>query len=516
MPKPSVSQQAITLFEVSDHICGFVDNGLGEVNQAMFKTYDKSRPTRRGDLASLSRTCRGFFHPAVRQLWGSIIDVRDLLSLLPGITVSGTEPGIPELCELNFMRVDLPDPLPPDYFDRFNIYARYVKFLLVRDVIWIGGEAKVRTPHIPRAMQALRVYAESHVLLPSLKFMSIQNSHYLAKVPDLIRGYWNWPEILLSPSLSALEIDGDYLPRDTLEDVDEIVAAAMHKCPELQHLELASGSRAPRGTMPLPPVFFDDQAPVLRKLRRLRCWNAPVRPEFIRWLQRMPNLAHVQLCYLKPAGKSLLPTIESPSQPTSPLKDLVLFSPEAEATMALWHTPFVHQLTRLSISFSSHNHWTSARILDFFKLLGRKSHALADLTLVLADRGISALSLTCFTPIKHLPIRSLTTIGGLGDHWRLEAMRDIALNWSSLRELHMQMYSCPLRHLAYMLPYCPDLITVHIDTLIPEADDCSDAPAKVEVLPSHAYQPLTLVSDFGFCQGYGQKQIESLAQYVYS
>ncbi|KAG8710525.1 hypothetical protein FRC08_017055 [Ceratobasidium sp. 394] len=365
-------------------------------------------------------------------------------------------------------------------------------------------------------MQALRAYASSHTLLPSLRFMSIQNSHHLAKIPSPIGGHWNWPEILLSPSLLALEIDGDYLPRDTLEDVDEIVAAALHKCPELEHLELASGSRAPRGAMPLPPIFFDDQAPVLHKLHHLRCWNAPVHPRFIRWLQRMPNLAHVQLCYLKSAGKPVSPPTGLLSQPISPLKDLVLFSPEAEPTIALWCTPFVHQLTRLSISFSSDNHWTSPRIFEFFELLGKKSPALANLTLALVDRGILALPPTYFIPMRQLPIRSLTTIGGLGDHWRLETMRDIVLNWPSLRQLHMQMFSCPLRHLAYILHSCPDLIILHIDTLVPEADGYPPTPAKVEVLASRTYRPLMLVSDFGFCQAYDQKQIESLALYLTS
>ncbi|KAG9125862.1 hypothetical protein FRC07_005849 [Ceratobasidium sp. 392] len=369
-------------------------------------------------------------------------------------------------------------------------------------------------------MRALLSYSKGHVLLPSLRFISIQNSHYLAKVPDLIRGHWDWPKILLSPSLSALEIDGDFLPGAILEDMDKIVEAAMHKCPELEYLELASGSRAPRSTMPLSPIFFDDQAPVLRRLHRLRCWNAPVRPEFISWLQRMPNLAHVQLCYLKAAENAVSPAIDSDlsSYPASPLKDLVLFSPEANATMALWQSSVVGQLTRLSISFSFKNYWTSIRVLEFFRLVGSKCHKLTDLTLVLVDRGITALPTSHFTPLKDLPIRCLTTIGNLSDHWRLETMRDIVLNWRCLRELHMQMFSCPLGHLAYILPYCPDLTTLRIDVLTPEPDKIrAEISIKAYRFPSEAYyQPLTLVSDFGFCQAYDQKQIRSLARYVES
>ncbi|KAG8680235.1 hypothetical protein FRC09_018380, partial [Ceratobasidium sp. 395] len=41
----------------------------------------------RGDLVALLRTCRSLFYPAAQRLWGSLLDARHLLQLLPGVDV---------------------------------------------------------------------------------------------------------------------------------------------------------------------------------------------------------------------------------------------------------------------------------------------------------------------------------------------------------------------------------------------------------------------------------------------
>ncbi|KAG8775792.1 hypothetical protein FRC12_001270, partial [Ceratobasidium sp. 428] len=70
--------------EIFDHVCSFLDITVNQDHFVGSRAYPNEC---RGDLVALLRTCRSLFYPAARRLWGSLLDARHLLQLLPGVDV---------------------------------------------------------------------------------------------------------------------------------------------------------------------------------------------------------------------------------------------------------------------------------------------------------------------------------------------------------------------------------------------------------------------------------------------
>ncbi|KAG9074851.1 hypothetical protein FS749_013535 [Ceratobasidium sp. UAMH 11750] len=142
---------------------------IQELRDAIRESADSLEKHASITLACLLCTSRVFFFSAVRVLWGTRkIKTEDLLTLLPGVTKKHPGPRFPSWAIT--IESDIPNPLPKHYFNRFNLYAPFVKHLEFR----LAGY----THTLQQGLSATRSYAQARMLLPNLVSLSAKGGRF--------------------------------------------------------------------------------------------------------------------------------------------------------------------------------------------------------------------------------------------------------------------------------------------------------------------------------------------------
>ncbi|KAG8767670.1 hypothetical protein FRC12_006118 [Ceratobasidium sp. 428] len=510
---------ALTLPEVFDLICSFLDTTVSRGH--FFKSRVAYPNERRGDLVALLRTCRSLFYLAARRLWGSLLNARHLLQLLPGVCVveflsswagsSGLEDDI-NLEDLNIVKADLPAYLSPDYFNRFDLYAQYVKHLIILDTFWLTA-AETGAADSLQSRQTLLSYACSHTLLPNLSSLEIWTDCTLAGENAAgFHGCMSWPKMFLSPLTTSVIVSCPKLPSHTQEETHEIVLAAIQQCSGLEHLELPLlAPNSPTNT-PSSCLNFNKQTHILVNLRHLQCSRIVLTLEFVEWLAELPNLTHLALDRLSMGDDALL-LVATPPHNIWSLKKLKIGSVTLEAATTLCNTLVAYNLAKLSIGFDRLvSVQPSSLFGQLFTSIAKSYPNLAELYLspLVDDMQIMV---GCFEPLKTLPIRSLGMISMLGRDLTLANASRAIKNWTRLDKLSIGLTGYPVEELSDILPFHPNLGVFHINLREGTWGDLSFKPGQPNNL---IYRPLSLISNFRFCEDYPEDKLDKLARYLTS
>ncbi|KAG8692981.1 hypothetical protein FRC08_009415 [Ceratobasidium sp. 394] len=485
--------RALAIPEILDGICGFIDNGTSD---GVKHPYGYLKRTRRADLASLLQTCRALFHPAARYLWGSIISIRHLLLLLPDTRIAGKN-NLLDAREWVYDNIILvwnltSGPLPINYFDRFKIYATYVKYLFVRNTFWLNILTTPRTVHPLADTNDFRSSLRRQMLLPNLTTVFL---HYCnpscANIITAIPNCLEWLKLFLVSSLTRFDLHGDSSFRNasTTAKIFELVRTAIQECPRLEHLAFplhtVDGNHSAAVTSTLESI------PVSQKLSFFECYYATLSPALLRFIQRMPYLNELRLPSLwVPSDSAQL--LGFPDNAFTALKRLKMYDPSTEATIALWHTPVVRHLTHINIGMCTETYewkWPLEKTTEWFGLVNRNTPGLMHLEL---SSPRESLLVDHFHILHALPIRSLNLANSsIRDFKRPNAIYELIQIWSTLRQVRLGEPTLTIEVLTDILLSFPNLEFLSFYQLFLRGSPVS--PIQREFSRGCIYRPLTLV-----------------------
>ncbi|KAG8746739.1 hypothetical protein FRC10_003722 [Ceratobasidium sp. 414] len=483
--------RALAIPELLDVICGSIDNGTS-------KPADYLGPTRLADLASLLQTCRALFHPAARHLWGSIISIRHLLLLLPDTTIKrktnllGAREWVQDGVTLVWNQTL--GPLPVNYFDRFKVYARYVKYIYVHNTFWFDTLTTIQAayPRVDVDTYGFQTSLRRHMLLPNLTtmFLRYENAS-CGDVITIIPNCLEWVKLFLVPSLTCFDLRGDYswYGVSTTAKVFELVQATIQECPRLERLAFPLDMIGGNHSVAVTPAL--ESIPISQKLSAFECYSATLSPMLLRFIQNMPYLSELRLPGLWMPDDSVR-LLRFPDDAFTALKHLKIYNPGTKATIALWDTPVVRHLTHISITTYTETcewEWPLEKVIEWFGLVNRNTPGLTHLEL---SSPHGSLLVDHFHILHSLPIRALRlTDSWIYDFERSNAIYELIQIWPTLREVRLGRPTLDVEVLTDVLPSFPNLEFLSFDELC--LNDSSVSPTQREFPRGRICQPLTLV-----------------------
>ncbi|KAF8600077.1 hypothetical protein BDV93DRAFT_287590 [Ceratobasidium sp. AG-I] len=449
------------------------------------------------ELARFGRSSHYLFHPAVRCLWGlDTIDDTRILSLLPGTTIEKNESGIAKF------EVTTPAVFSDAYFERFNLYAPYVKQLRAT-THWSQEEDYYNSKHLP-GWSSIIDYAGTRDLLPNLKKVLIREdgpggTSSLACV--------NWLSVLIPSSLPDFDVFKDFqnLSIDSGHQFARLVDTVMSKCSsDLRRVKLALFEPAPP-TRPLPVTPSTEDLPVLPDL-------SPRKSLLCKALERtaaMPRLENLKLLDLD-VDIQLPTNIVYTPQSFNALRYLTTSCDSVEPLMQLLRTPIAAQLTELNLTTEWPFDKQEAEQLT--TLIAKGSPLLTKLTLYLYGIPDVAHLLDALMPLRSLQLESLVIDGvPCTDPPQTLSLRTISEWWPFLQVLEIENAAVSFGDLLNATTYFPRLtcLLMHLPSgspaeLLTEKAPQSDTPPTRE---------LEFVSDFKFVHDLAPADTEMFAEY---
>ncbi|KAF8602440.1 hypothetical protein BDV93DRAFT_524035 [Ceratobasidium sp. AG-I] len=338
------------------------------------------------DLAHLARTSHTMLARFVPYLWTNV-RAESLLALLPGARFERITPyeRFDSPCA---GQVDIPVPLPTNYFDRFHFYARNVTSIFM-STYWDHDETNLSQHTL--AWPSVTSYASLHNLFPNLTGLYIRLRDEHSPIP------WDWVTLFIVPTLTEIEY---HVPLGASLGHSRALGLMLSKCPDLGQMTLLGHDR----DWPLDQIA---SSPVPQSLRSLYIWDGTMGISFLSWVGRMPQLEKLDLI---PAWwgttATTLPDADFPPQSFPALVSLILSGGDNNLLAHLFRTSIVTHLTKLSfdVEDSGDDDITTS---ELFTLLAAHSPGLQDLDC----SGDFYVNNSDITSLHLLPLQSLRFLG---------------------------------------------------------------------------------------------------------
>ncbi|KAG9085971.1 hypothetical protein FS749_003995 [Ceratobasidium sp. UAMH 11750] len=372
----------------------------------------------RSDCARLMGVSRHFFHCAMPFAWDSVIGLKHLLALLPGVTLEwrtwNRRYDDPEQLKEEVI-IHLPQSLD---LSRLRLYAPYVRTLEALEL-----------PHklyrFEGDFSALCNSASKSGLLPNLQHLTLTDI-----CETVTQNHINWLSVLLCPTLRSVQVRSWYSQKRLWLDLDQYPDALsniMQKCPELEVLGVFPRKSILRGnpdayTLPGGPLTGSQPRhstalchpmPYFQNLYQLTGSTSFLQSDTLFFLGNLPSLESLAL-YGSAARESIVQPILECETAFPTLKHLELHHIDARLTMNLCSlAPLVSSLTSAVVKFPfiQKRDWNvddrdppQATISAF----GLLSPQLANLTIILQG-GSHTITLNppAIEAFRRLPLRSL-------------------------------------------------------------------------------------------------------------
>ncbi|KAG8693036.1 hypothetical protein FRC08_009354 [Ceratobasidium sp. 394] len=383
-----------------------------------------------------------------------------------------------------FPQSDIPDPLPKHYFDRFGLYASFVKYLEFR----VAGYTHTRR----QGLGAIRSYVQAaHVLLPNLVSLSSKSAH-VYPWRNLTDETLDWLEVLMSPSLEQLDlIDTDNIFTDeSLESLYTPIITSINKCSNLVDLSFCYGSTAGAGSQTFTSIAATAlHTTVPTNLVNLRCRSAPLCLEFFNWLASMAKLQRLQLEWPKRSGNTPPSSFSNKRAIFPELRCLVLKDCYIEEVRYICQSSLVDNITCLAF----HGEWNH-EVTEFFEQVAKSFPNLVELSLV--DFPIIRETFPGLVSLRVLPLCKvfIPNCGRLDLH--PNTAWGFLKHWSSLNELDLCSYEASFDDLQGILPFLPELSVLRlcITMSVPEEISDADLAQALALQLGTTYRPLKLIS----------------------
>ncbi|KAG8689834.1 hypothetical protein FRC11_000315 [Ceratobasidium sp. 423] len=452
------------------------------------------RSLTRGELAHLARSSRFFFHSAARELWSSgPVEDKDILNLLPDSLVIKPDEKITRF------EVHIPAVLPPNYFERLNIYAPFIKHMVV-SLAWGHGEEYIQQQHLP-GWPMVACYAQNHVLLPNLRKVELAE-RYLTTTSS--RACSDWLRVLVPPSLSNLDLFRNFVDDSPgcieryLDLIDDILSKTSDHLQRLKIYtvepsvgQLSAASPNDPASQPLLPGALVSRA--------------------LKHIVRMPRLRKLEI-------PELSMTVEVPDLPTSStcrLESLQIACGAVEPLFHIWRTPVPAHLTHLCLS----TNWpgtTSAvsELHELTSLIAAVSPHITKLSFYFADIPDTEYLLDILYPLHTLQLTELIFNGvPLTQPVQQISLRTIAEYWPLLEVLEIRHVGTSFNELVTVSSYLPRLtcLLLQLESTIPPELIAQDPDVQVDTRPS---QELELVSDFRCVHTFNSTETNVFAKFL--
>ncbi|KAF8602445.1 hypothetical protein BDV93DRAFT_607483 [Ceratobasidium sp. AG-I] len=298
-----------------------------------------------------------------------------LLELLQGAYFDQTKFG-----------VNIPIPLPTNYFDRFCFYARHVKSISMGKN-WDHDESQLS--HHNLAWPSVLSYTSTYVLFPNLTKLCIGPLDERSPI------HWDWASLFIVPTLTEIECC-EIIPANP--EQSRAFDLMLSKCPDLGQMTLSVNRR---------DWSWDQiaRSPVPQSLRSLNARGGIMGVPFLSWIGRMPHLENLDI-YPRQWGITATTLPDTDLSPES-FPALVSLTPDGEDNnlMAyLFRTPIFTHLTKLV--FGACIREPDSVTSELFALLVACSPGLQ----VLECSGWFKLENSDITSLHPLPLRRLELI----------------------------------------------------------------------------------------------------------
>lgn len=406
------------------------------------------------------------------------------------------------LTVFSLLQVATPAIFSDAYFERFNMYAPYVRQLRATSN-WSQEEDYYNSKHLP-GWSSIVAYAEARELLPNLKKVLIreEGSGGTASLACV-----NWLNILIPSSLSDFDVFKDFqdAPVDAGHRFAGLVDAIMFKClGNLRRVKLALFEPA-SPTRPLPITPSTEDPPVLPEL-------SPRKSLLSKALERTGGMPRLETLTLLDFDIDFqLPTnvIYSPHS-FNGLRYLATSCDSVEPLMQLLRTPIAAQLTELNVTtewpFDKHE------AEQLTTLIAKNSPLLTKLTLYLFGVPDITHLLDALMPLRSLQLQKLVVDGVQNtDPPQTLSLRTISEWWPFLEVLEIENAAVSFGDLLNATTYFPRLtsLLMHLpsgspaELLAQKASPQSDVPSTRE---------LEFVSDFKFVHDLAPADTEMFAE----
>ncbi|KAG8713316.1 hypothetical protein FRC08_013408 [Ceratobasidium sp. 394] len=352
-----------------------------------------------------------FFSSAAPFIWKDLYRASDMLLLISGAQTISIMKGLIEL-------IELPHTLNKSHFTRFNVYAPFVKTLIIDHEAKLSPYPKHHeSPILLDSIlnwQILIDYLASETLLPNLRGIEFRYSNYQTCL--------NWLRVLLSPSVHSLEAM-IMKPEWPIEVVCTMLQLAGSKSADMNNLFISPrgfgtsniGEDADLDSLSQRQLEFFSSFASFRKLRRLRSNIAVLHPQSILVLSELPCLEELMvgvgaapdlLCYdislpetaFPSFRKLILENVMSPRWIMDLWSVRAVFKNLETISVAMW--PGVHEPEHVA-------RWAD----DLLSRLCSHSPKLSDLSILFNggddNEDPFPLSQDVEEPLRLLPLRSL-------------------------------------------------------------------------------------------------------------
>ncbi|KAG8700482.1 hypothetical protein FRC08_004670 [Ceratobasidium sp. 394] len=186
--------------------------------------------------------------------------------------------------------------LPANYFDRFKLYAKYVKPLYVHNTFWLDTPTAVWIAYPLVDTHGFQPSPIGHLVLPNLSAIFLRYENALCRdMMDAMPNSLEWLKLFLVPSLTCFDLCGDYLlyNTSTMAQVFELVRTAIQKCSELERLAFPLERLDGSHLVAVTPAL--ESLPISRKLSFFKCYSAALSPVPLRFIQNISYLNKLRL-----------------------------------------------------------------------------------------------------------------------------------------------------------------------------------------------------------------------------
>ncbi|CAE6486391.1 unnamed protein product [Rhizoctonia solani] len=448
----------------------------------------------RGELACLARASRFFFHSAARELWSSWpVEDKDILNLLPDSLV--VKPGE----KITRFEVHIPAVLPPNYFERFNLYAPFVKHVTV-SLAWGHNEEYIHQKHLP-GWPMVACYARNHVLLPNLKKLDICERY---STTTSSRACADWLSALVPPSLSELDIFRNFVDDSPgcieryLKLIDGILARTSAN---LERLRIHT----------IEPSINQLSAPSPNDPASETLMPGALISKALKHIVGMPRLRKLEI----PELSLTLEVPDLPASSTCRLNSLQIACGAVEPLFHIWRTPIPAHLSHLSLS----TNWpgtTSAvsELHELTTLIAAVSPHITKISFYFADIPDTDHLLDVLYPLHTLQLTELIVNGvQLTQPVQQISLRTIAEYWPLLEVLEIRHVGTSFNELVTVSSYLPRLtcLLMQLESTIPPELLIDDTAVQIDTRPA---QELELVSDFRCVHTFNPTETNEFAKFL--
>lgn len=361
-----------------------------------------------------------FFDIVAPIVWERVEGVHHLLKLLPGVTavesIRPTRDG--------FIIITLPTVLEDNHFDRFDLYARFVKYL----EIYPGTPFPKTNGYSFKGWPRFLNHVRNRTLLPNLLELNLT----IRSSPSSNEQFL-WIRAFLSPSLSAIRVQ-TVLDVFNLPTINPLVAIALlghiaSTCPNLRVLWLfpVKPQTEPKheddyaaAMIWEPPGSYYNRLPALQ-LRELECPVDILAPDVIDILGHLSTLEHLKV-YCIPTRKGPATIAPSPPRlgPLPTLRHFAIQSASRPTMFRILRLNIFTELTSLRLYLgrdnvdeidsddSDNGQW----VTELVTLISSGSPALSTLELDFdPDAEFSLTSISIIRPLSALPLRTICLKG---------------------------------------------------------------------------------------------------------